>query len=272
MKLLTTLLLLPLFSGLISARDDDAYVTKVKELLDAGTCDDVSTDNDLCGTDGTSYYKVFKYKGKRILVSSGIPDHDAELDAERQNPNVRCERWQFVELPLSPVSADASSSLSLGATGWVKSGGVTFDHRSSRDGDTAWYNEGSSLDSCNGHSNGNMEYHYHLNPVCITGASRYGACKQIGYLYDGNPIYGYCSVDSTELKSCWTLTTGEDGSNDDNYYYDTAAYDAGTCHLGACNDYTFADGTFGYVMSEDYPYVPKCRWGDTAYSPCGFSL
>ena len=31
-----------------------------------------------------------------------IPDHAAEHDAIRPNPNTRCTGWQFIELPINP--------------------------------------------------------------------------------------------------------------------------------------------------------------------------
>ena len=73
-------------------RSDDSYVTTVKGYIDAGTCDSVYTGT-LCGTNGTSYYNSFEYNGYRVIIASGIPDHDAENDALVSNPNTRCERY-----------------------------------------------------------------------------------------------------------------------------------------------------------------------------------
>ena len=81
---------------------DDAYVTAAKALIDAGTCDAVSP-NSICGTDATSYYKEFEYNGMRVILSSGVPDHDAESDQLVSNPNERCERWQYMEVPIDPA-------------------------------------------------------------------------------------------------------------------------------------------------------------------------
>lgn len=67
------------------------------------------------------------------------------------------------------------------------------------------------------------------------------------------------------------LSEGEEGSNHSQYYYDTAAYEAGTCHLDQCNGrWDSATGAFvGYFTTENYPFVPICRWGDK-HSACGF--
>merc|ERR1712080_729934 len=66
--------------------DDDSYVTLVKGYIDAGTCDTVSS-NDNCGDDATSYYNLFTYNGKYVVISSQVPDHDAESDQLNDNGN-----------------------------------------------------------------------------------------------------------------------------------------------------------------------------------------
>ena len=49
----------------------------------------------------------------------------------------------------------------MGSVGYIYSGAVYFDARSSTDGDSAIYNEGDSLDPYYGHSNDASQYHYH---------------------------------------------------------------------------------------------------------------
>ena len=45
-----------------------------------------------------------------------------------------------------------------------------------------------------------IRYHYHKAPTCI---SKGGNCERVGYMRDGTPIYGICSVDGMQLKSCY---------------------------------------------------------------------
>merc|ERR1712215_282764 len=85
--------------------EDNSYVTLVKGYIDAGTCDSASA-NSVCGDDATSYYKEFEYNGQRVVISNGIPDHTAESDAIKPNPNTRCEIWQFMSVPLNPTKAE----------------------------------------------------------------------------------------------------------------------------------------------------------------------
>ena len=64
------------------------YAAAAKALIDAGTCERVSSGTN-CGTDGESYYEEFEYNGYRVVVSSGIPDHEAETGQTRANENTR---------------------------------------------------------------------------------------------------------------------------------------------------------------------------------------
>ena len=79
------------------------------------------------------------------------------------------ERWQYSVVPLSPTKSTSTDWSSyekypyygMGAYGYATSGGTFFDTRSSPTGDTAWDNEIDSLDTCMGHSNEALQYHYH---------------------------------------------------------------------------------------------------------------
>lgn len=238
---------------------DDEIVTRVKGYIDAGTCNTVTTGS-LCGDDGTSYYNVFEYNNYRVLISSGIPNHDAENDAIHANPNVRCERWTYIAMPLSPTKDTSATKTDLGVIGYASSGGAIFNDLSNPDGSLAMIDEVDSLDSCNGHSNPAMQYHYHANPVCVDSSTD---CVQVGYLRDGYPVYGYCTIDGVQLSSCYT-TTDSDADNQSDYTFTTSS----SCHLDEANGYTFADGSYGYVMTPNHPYVPGMYYGSTVARLC----
>ena len=57
-----------------------------KALIDAGTCDTVVASSSKCGDDAISYFADFEYNGYRVIISSGIPDHDAEHVMLVSNP------------------------------------------------------------------------------------------------------------------------------------------------------------------------------------------
>ena len=160
---------------------DDDVVSLVKSYIDSGTCGAVTTGSS-CGDSAESYYREFEYNGRRVVVANGIPDHEAEHDQYFVNPNTRCERWTYMSLPLSPSLASSAISTDMGVTGLAVTGGTFYNHLSSPMGDVAMYNEGTSLDSCTGHSSSDGQYHYHANILCDQEAADPDTCKLIGYM------------------------------------------------------------------------------------------
>ena len=151
-------------------------------------------------------------------------------------------------------------------------------------------NEGTSLDSCFGHSAPGGAYHYHANINCTnagaaTGANDPDKCVLIGYMADGFPVYGFCKDSSgKQMTSCYSLNSGVTkvsvttaagtlsgiGSSSSDYTYDTAAFTAGTCNLdkasGAINPTT---NTYSYFMTTEYPWTPIELFGsEGAQSYC----
>merc|ERR1719312_2182509 len=253
--------------------DDDVYVTRVKGYIDDGTCAETSKTT-TCGDDATSYYNEFTYNGNRVVIVNGIPDHPAENDALDPNPNERCEVWQFMSVPMNPVKGDSAIETKLGVTALAVTGGTFYNYLSNSDGSVALYNEGTSLDSCMGHSDPDKQYHYHANLLCAgagDGADDADQCVHLGYMRDGVPVYGYCKDSSgTQFTSCYSvLSTSktdiietvagdfEVASNISDYEYDQDAYDAGTCNLdegsGAIHPTT---GEYSYFLTAGYPYTP----------------
>ena len=103
------------------------------------------------------------------MTPAQIPDHPAEHDALAPNPNKRCPGWQFMELPIDPSKVrerggserlvticlsqgTAVTDTRLGTVGLAVTGGAFFNDLSNPDGSLALTNEGTSLDSCLGHS------------------------------------------------------------------------------------------------------------------------
>merc|ERR1712012_313580 len=243
--------------------DDDEVVTRVKGYIDAGTCDSVSSST-TCGDDASSYYTSFTYNGKRVIISNQVPDHDHEDDAVKANPNEACERYQFIELPLTPSQGSTATRTSMGTTGLAVTGGAFFNDWSSTDGDVALYNEGASLDSCFGHSSAAGAYHS-------------DECVLIGYYRDGVPVYGLCKdSDGMEMTSCYECTgtctysvTTAGGTYSDlgsmytDYEYSDSTYSAGTCNLDLANGAIHpTTGEYSYFMTVDSPWVPVYYYGE----------
>ena len=266
---------------------EDAIVTLVKGYIDAGTCGTVSS-NENCGDDAESYYNEFTYNGQRVIISSQIPDHEAEHDQIIASPLTRCERWQYTVIPLNPSKSATGSSTSLGTTGLAVTGGVFFNHKDAN-GDVALAIEGITLDSCFGHSAATGAYHYHANIACddagaASGANDADECVHIGYFRDEVPVYGYCNDGSgTEFTSCYSLVDGADtstvktaggtfviASTTAEYEYNSADYASGACNLDEGNGAVHpTTGEYSYFMTTGYPWVPIYNFGeDGASSLC----
>jgi len=270
-----------------ASEDDDEYMLAAKALIDSGTCDSVSS-NDVCEGDAdSSYYKDFFYNGYRVVIANGIPDHEAETDQVLDNNNRRCERWQFMVVPITP-SQGSLTDTSMGTIGLATTAGQFFNHLSDMDGSIALTNEGTTLDSCFGHSTDTGVYHYHANINCTDAGSATGAndpdeCIHIGYLLDGVPVYGLCKdSNGDQMNSCYSLVEGSDteditcadgntytvAENEEYYEYDSTNEG---CNLDEANGAIHpTTGEYSYFMTTGYPWVPVYYYGDSgASSVCG---
>jgi len=266
---------------------EDAYVTQAKALIDAGTCGSV-TASSVCGDDAAGYYNQFEYNGMLVVVSSGAPDHPAEHDQLVSNPNTRCERWQFMQVPLNPAKGSGVAT-GMGTVGLAVTGGGFFNHLSNPNGALALANEGPTLDSCLGHSAGGGTYHYHANINCTDAGAASGAidadtCLKIGYYRDGVPVYGFCKdSNGVQMTSCYSLVSGSTTSTvvTISGTYDVAstntAYEYNPtpdCNLDEGNGAIHpSTGQYSYFMTTGYPWVPVNYNGEEgASSLCGLGL
>merc|ERR1712141_466067 len=92
---------------------------------------------------------------------------------------------------------------------------TTFDARSSPTGELAAYYEWDSLDPYYGHSDADMQYHYHAVPNGWSSANDPDACEHIGYMHDGGKLYGFCG----DLDSCYVQNSSSDPTTESDYTY-----------------------------------------------------
>lgn len=140
------------------------------------------------------------------------------------------------------------------------------------------------LDCNNAHVQPTGKYHYHANPTLYLESINASSIEMtmIGYAADGFPIYyqyGYVNSDDNtssvkELKSSYRLKEGQrsgDGVSAPCGEY-TGVYSAdfeyvdGLGDLDECNGRTgvtpeFPEGTYYYVITEDFPNIPRCFKG-----------
>lgn len=140
------------------------------------------------------------------------------------------------------------------------------------------------LDCNNAHVQPTGKYHYHGNPSLLIesmGVSS-NSMTLIGFAADGFPIYykyGYADASGVDsgiksLKSSYKLKSGPrpgDGKSApcgtyDGVYSNDFEYVAGLGDLDECNGRNgvtpeYPDGTYYYVITEDFPYIPRCFTG-----------
>ena len=129
--------------------------------------------------------------------------------------------------------------------GIATSGGFFYNHKD-RNNQVAATTEGQTFDSCMGHADPQCRYHYHKAPVCLP-----ASCSVIGYLRDGVPVHSLCQLDGTTLRSCYRLNSGASGDRVTDYFYQPGD----DCHLDQANGFTFPDGSYGYIFSDNYPFI-----------------
>ncbi|WP_372755639.1 YHYH protein [Mariniflexile sp.] len=137
-------------------------------------------------------------------------------------------------------------------------------------------------DCNNAHVQPNGEYHYHGTPTGLVSKFDEKTMNLVGWAADGFPMYhkvGYKDAmnpksEIIELKSSYRIKKGErpgDGISAPNgaysgMYVGDYEYDENYGDLDACNGRTgvtpeFPNGTYYYVVSDDFPSASRCFVG-----------
>jgi YHYH protein len=223
----------------------------------------------------------------RIIRSNGIPDHPTGQFPNRGNPNAISPQRYNYRIPLHPAAATAPVRLRMQPFG-VALNGVVFDPGAAEwwRGDRNWQIEPMrsenklGIDQNNAHVQPNGAYHYHAIPIALVQRLSGSRPKVVlvGWAADGFPIYGpWGSADPKnpaaplkQLKSSYRVkhgdrTSGPGGPYDGSYVQDYE-YVAGSGDLDECNGRTgptpeFPDGAYHYVLTEDWPFIPRTFHG-----------
>jgi len=219
----------------------------------------------------------------RVITANGVPDHPA---GHRNPGSVEAQHYRF-RVPLNPESADRPTPLRHSPFG-VAVNGVVFDPSTNEfwNRDRRWMYDALSgkielgLDANHAHVQPGGKYHYHGLPTALL--ARLGANKQmalVGYAADGFPVYGplaYAKADDSnsplkKLKPSYRLKRGRrpggeegPGGRYDGTYAVDWEYEEGLGDLDDCNGRTgvtpeYPDGTYYYVLTDSFPFVPR-QW------------
>jgi len=227
--------------------------------------------------------------GYRFIVANGIPDHTPGSFPNRGNPNAIREQAYRWRVPVEPTMIDGPPRFAGGVPFGVALNGVPFDPGTAElwRNDPAWRYEAITspldlgLDRHHAHVQPSGAYHYHGLPTGFIEAR--GGIEQlllIGYAADGFPIYGpYAYKDAHDatselikLRPSWRVKEGRRPSGGPGGAYDGSfvadwEYVEGLGDLDQCNGRfgvtpEYPGGTYYYVLTETYPFVPRYFRGE----------
>lgn len=223
----------------------------------------------------------------REISSNGIPDHKPGQFPNRHNPNtIQEQRYEF-KMALHPQAARQPAPLGMNPFG-VAVNGVPFDPGAAEfwNGDRGWQYEALSgkidlgMDASNAHVQPNGAYHYHGIPIALAERLSGGKPKMtlVGYAADGFPVYALygfsdpksADSDVKKLRASYQLKKGTRPGGPQGRYDGTFVQDweyvAGSGDLDECNGREgvtpeYPEGTYYYVLTEEYPFIPRMLHG-----------
>lgn len=245
-------------------------------------------------TASISFFNVNSWAQAEILIqgdyryirSDGIPNHQTGQFPNQNNPNTISAQNYVFKVPVNPRYSGSATPMH-GYLFGVALNGIPFDPGTAE----FWNNDPSSgwnyealggftnlgLDMNNAHVQPSGAYHYHGIPMGIAGYGTSGP-QLIGYAADGFPIYGEMGYSDPDelgspikvLKSSYMLKGGNrnggpggayDGRFVQDYTYVKGQGDLDQCNgrFGKLPDYP--EGTYYYVLTSGFPFVPRCFMG-----------
>ncbi|EPJ54445.1 MAG: hypothetical protein OFPI_06920 [Osedax symbiont Rs2] len=221
----------------------------------------------------------------RVIASDALPDHETGAFPNRNNPNSIKSKNLNYKVPAKPQLSGKTTQLGMSPFG-VALNGVPFDPNAAE----FWQNNRRSgwqyealgggvnlgLDKSSAHVQPDGTYHYHGIPYLLL-VDR-STQQLLGYAADGFPIYspwGYSNaLDSSspvvELKSSYSIKSGSRPSGPKGQYDGTFVedyqYQPGLGQLDSCNGRSgvtaeYPQGTYYYVISGQFPFIPRCFKG-----------
>lgn len=234
---------------------------------------------------GGAQVRITERDGYRWIESNGLPDHATGAFPNRGNPNrIQSQRYRF-RVTLRPQRAARITPVQRQLFG-VAVNGIVFDPGTAEfwrgDPRSGWRYEAMSgrinlgLDDNHAHVQPSGAYHYHGIPTALL-KERGGTTRGmvlLGYAADGFPIYGpegYTDPDDAQsplrrLRSSYRLKSGVrpdgPGGRYDGTFVADYEYVAGAGDLDECNGRTgvtpeYPDGTYYYVLTDAFPFVPR---------------
>ena len=239
-----------------------------------------------------NFCRIYVKDNYRYIESNGIPNHATGQFPNRGNPNSISPQTYNRRVPLKPTPSEGQSH---GYEFGVAVNGVMFDPGTAElwNNNIRWHYEALSgmlttrgslgVDQNLAHVQPNGAYHYHGLPMGLLAKLDYrNKMVLVGWAADGYPIYGpFCFSDSKnsrsrlkELKSSYRLKSGSrpsgsdspggayDGSFSSDYEFVQGAGDLDQFNGRTGITPEFPEGTFYYVLTDNWPFVPRLFHGE----------
>lgn len=223
----------------------------------------------------------------RYIQANGYPNKAPGRFPNRGNPNRISKKHYQLRVPVNPHKTGQAQPTRHAAFG-IALNGVLMDPATAE----FWHNDRRSgwnyeafggacrlgLDSFNAHVQPDGTYHYHGVPKGLL-ASAGGSSEPalIGYAADGFPIYGPYGYSNPKkpsrvkkLKSSYVVKSGKrpsgPGGRYNGKFTQDWTYAAGHGDLDQCNGRfavtpEYPNGTYQYVLTDDFPQIPRCWMG-----------
>jgi hypothetical protein len=228
----------------------------------------------------------------RVVDSNGLPGHATGDFPNAHDPvAIRAQRHHF-EMPARPAEAAATTPLNMWFFG-VAVNGVPFDPSGpfwGGDMRGGWQFEvmcpanavALGLDVNRAHVQGRGIYHYHGLPTGllwqVRGRDPGRPMDLLGFAADGFPIYGPEGPSSAEdlksparrLRPSYRVRSGRRPGGPrgrfDGTFVEDHEYEPGLGDLDECNGRRgptpeFPDGTYYYVITDEFPFIPRLYRG-----------
>ncbi|WP_246541418.1 YHYH protein [Roseibium polysiphoniae] len=224
---------------------------------------------------------------KRIITANGYPNIAPGKFPNRGNPHAINKKNYQLAIPLEPKRKSRATDIGNKPFG-IALNGVLMDPGTAEtwqnDRRSGWNYEAKGracrlgLDKFNAHVQPDGTYHYHGIPTGLLAQN--GGRKTpalIGYAADGFPIYGnYGYSDPAKpssmkkLNSSYAIKSGTrpsgPGGSYNGVFTQDYAYQDGRGDLDQCNGRfavtpEYPDGTYHYVLTDSFPFIPRCWMG-----------
>ncbi len=225
--------------------------------------------------------------GHRFIRADGLADHVTGQFPNRGNPNAIAAQSYSFRMPLKPARAQAPTFYPPRQLFGIAINGVAFDPNTAEfwNNDRGWMIEALSgvvplgLDRNNAHVQPDGAYHYHAVPTGLVDRLQYRTRPaMIGWAADGFPIYAHVGYRDprnpasglVELRSGYRLRQGvreggpggrPDGTYARDYEHVVNGGDLDQCNGREGVTPEFPGGTYYYVVTPTFPFVPRCFVG-----------